>query len=405
MNEKITLPTLVQLLAIASGDTKKQSEDFIKEFFSIISQALSEGEQVKIKDFGVFKTVVVDQRESVNVSTGERHLIPAHRKVVFVPAKEVAALVNSPFDMFEAVEIADELNIEDEEAPIAEVNTVENDSYDSSGEPELIQDTDISQETLLQNESEETQETEVSLIAPNQEQDNEESHLEDEPNEDAATVEEDAPTAEVESLTTEEEYPIAEAEHEAEEAIPVRKSRFGLGFLWGFVAAAVLCAIAFVGVFYFGIIDLPGVKSQKEPVAPIAQVENVSVPAQNVPDSVVESATVDSVKQNDAENNVAKAEEAKTAQSVPTEPSDKRVFDTITRTRYLTTMAKQHYGNFHLWPYIYIENQDFLGHPDRIRPGTKVVIPPLSKYGVNPNNPADIEKAKKKGVEIYSRYK
>lgn len=87
------------------------------------------------------------------------------------------------------------------------------------------------------------------------------------------------------------------------------------------------------------------------------------------------------------------------------EKADSPVYDTISRTRYLTTMAKEHYGNYHLWPYIYEENKAILGHPDRIRPGTKVVIPPLSKYGVNPKNPADIAEAKRKGAAIYSRYK
>lgn len=68
-------------------------------------------------------------------------------------------------------------------------------------------------------------------------------------------------------------------------------------------------------------------------------------------------------------------------------------------------MAKEHYGNFNLWPYIYEENKAILGHPDRIRPGTQVVIPSLSKYGINPSDPSNIKKAKQKGIEIYSRYK
>ena len=68
-------------------------------------------------------------------------------------------------------------------------------------------------------------------------------------------------------------------------------------------------------------------------------------------------------------------------------------------------MAKEHYGNYHLWPYIYEENKAILGHPDRIRPGTKVRIPSLDKYGVNPKDPAAIAKAKKMGVAIYARYK
>ena len=90
----------------------------------------------------------------------------------------------------------------------------------------------------------------------------------------------------------------------------------------------------------------------------------------------------------------------------PTKPSDseKVVMDTITKTRYLTTMAKDHYGNYHLWPYIYEANKKILGHPDRIKPGTAVVIPPLSRYGVDPSNPEDIAKAKRKGSEIYARY-
>ena len=87
MNEKITLPTIIQLLAIRTGDTRKQSEDFIRELLAAVSEALSEGEQVKIKDFGVFKTIAVDARKSVNVSTGGEHTIPAHRKVVFVPSR------------------------------------------------------------------------------------------------------------------------------------------------------------------------------------------------------------------------------------------------------------------------------------------------------------------------------
>ena len=88
----------------------------------------------------------------------------------------------------------------------------------------------------------------------------------------------------------------------------------------------------------------------------------------------------------------------------PTRPSDEKVYDTITKTRYLTTMAQDHYGNFNFWPYIYKENQAILGHPDRIRPGTRVVVPKLSKYGVSADNPKDIAAAKRLGVEIYSRY-
>lgn len=79
-------------------------------------------------------------------------------------------------------------------------------------------------------------------------------------------------------------------------------------------------------------------------------------------------------------------------------------YDAIGKTRYLTTMSREYYGNPNFWPYIYEENKAKFGHPDRIKPGTPVVVPSLKKYGVNPKNPADIEKAKRLGKEIYARY-
>ena len=78
--------------------------------------------------------------------------------------------------------------------------------------------------------------------------------------------------------------------------------------------------------------------------------------------------------------------------------------DTITKTCFLTTMARKHYGNLHFWVYIYEENKSKLGNPNAIRPGTIVVIPPASKYGIDANNPQSVEIAKQKAIEIYSKY-
>lgn len=84
--------------------------------------------------------------------------------------------------------------------------------------------------------------------------------------------------------------------------------------------------------------------------------------------------------------------------------SDLIAYDAIGNTRYLITMAREYYGNPEFWPYIYEENKDRFGHPDRITPGTMVLVPRLSKYGVDPKNPADVEKAKQLGRAIYARY-
>ena len=203
---------------------------------------------------------------------------------------------------------------------------------------------------------------------------------------------------------------------------PEKKSRFGWGFLIGLLSGLFICAIGCYVCYCTNIISLNSqsenanetettleAESDTTNVASSNQLNSLAVPADSLNSGGVanhvdsEGSDVSEIKSEAAEKEEIsdKARE----EAVPTQPSDKKVYDTITKTRYLTTMAKQYYGNFHLWPYIYMENEAILGHPDRIKPGTKVVIPSLSKYGVDPNNPADIAKAKKKGVEIYSRYK
>lgn len=98
------------------------------------------------------------------------------------------------------------------------------------------------------------------------------------------------------------------------------------------------------------------------------------------------------------------ASSTSSSSSTPSASSDIKAMDKVTSTRYLTTMAKEHYGNYNLWPYIYLENEAKLGHPDRIKPGTVIAIPDIAKYGIDPTNPKDIEKAKRLSVEIYQKY-
>lgn len=111
------------------------------------------------------------------------------------------------------------------------------------------------------------------------------------------------------------------------------------------------------------------------------------------------------------EETVEETEEEAVAEAVEEMPEEKPepvrdiiATDKVGRTRYLITMAREHYGNGDFWVYIYEENKAKLGHPDHITPGTVVQIPNLAKYGVDPKNPADMQKARQLGKEIYGRY-
>lgn len=374
MNSKITFQDAASLLADISGESRKLCEDFLREFSSTVSDALAEGESVKIKGFGTFKLVEIDERKSVNVATGEEMRIPVHSRVSFVPSKELAASVNAPFSAFETVEIPDDVTDE---------------------EIESIEDQDENAIPLYSEPTENTEEYELTLQpgkseTPESQNDEESLTYEEEP---AESSDEIVESQECEAVNDNADRVVeANAEDddndEYAEEKPAGKGKFGHGFIVGFITAAAVTAIAFFAIYKYVMWeyehDNKPVKTIKVVEAPVA----------------TKTVSADSVATEDEE--IARDKEA---DEVGTEPSDQKVYDTISTTRYLTTMAKHHYGNYHLWPYIYEENKAFLGHPDRIRPGTRVVIPKLSKYGIDPTSKADIEKAKQKGVEIYARYK
>lgn len=413
MNEKITLPSLTQLLALRSGDSKKQAEDFLKEFFGLISSTIVDGEQIKVKDLGVFKTTTVEARKSVNVSTGEEHHIPSHRKVVFVPSKELAALINEPFEMFETVELVDD-NIELTPQSDEDLEDFVDSSTDevapevtaqATDEPQSTEEPDVTSESTVKPQS--TEESEV-LYTVEEETVSDVRPSEIEPEIQSETEKTEQPLAPQAPPHTE---PQTESiESEVEDIEPAKKSNFWPGVLCGVIALLLIECVIWLSIGYVKGNLFPWNTDQN----PSVVVATPATPADPIPDSVVdavgETETVTQVKEPTGEEANPTAKATTEADDVkedvaPTAPSDQKVYDTITKTRYLTTMAKDHYGNYHLWPYIYEENKSFLGHPDRIKPGTKVVIPDLKKYGVNPNNPDDIAKAKKKGIQIYSKYK
>ena len=90
MNEKLSFQYFVEALSRKGHVQRKVSEAFIKAFFDTVSEAVREGaDTVKIDGFGTFKCVDVGSRESVNVSNGERIVIPGYRKLTFVPDESV----------------------------------------------------------------------------------------------------------------------------------------------------------------------------------------------------------------------------------------------------------------------------------------------------------------------------
>lgn len=89
---KMNTPQLVARLASATGTTNRLSETFVRAFIETVIAKVNEDGTVKVQGFGVFKTQSVADRESVNVSTGQRFTIAGYNKLVFTPDPAVASI-------------------------------------------------------------------------------------------------------------------------------------------------------------------------------------------------------------------------------------------------------------------------------------------------------------------------
>lgn len=105
MNSKISF--IVSALMTKYGLDEASAEKFAALMFDVIAKGLKADRQVKVKGLGTFRLVEVGSRESVDVNTGERIVIEARDKVVFVPDTVLRDRVNSPFAQFETVALND----------------------------------------------------------------------------------------------------------------------------------------------------------------------------------------------------------------------------------------------------------------------------------------------------------
>lgn len=435
MNGKISLPELSALLALASGRPRTACDNFLRSFISVVSDSLSQGESVKLKGFGTFGLTEIEARRSVDVATGRDIEIAAHRRITFTPSKELAAAVNAPFEMFEAVELADGFDV-GEPIPVGAHHGAP-ESESEGDEPAdvaggLHEAHDNPEPTPSSNPLNQpytalsglNPEPAPEKPAPGQREIEEATDIfsvEPEPigahhGTPEPTPENPTPENPAHEPAPEEPEPSSNPLNQpspdltglnpepAPAATPTQSHphRFLKGFLWGIATGILTCVLAIIITYAIVNYQITHIQEyDREPVT-------VAVTPAPAPVGALHEAPENPAPAPAAKSDTASQAEAANADAkVNTPPSDTKAtdkWDTIGTRRYLTTMAKEHYGNYHLWPYIYEENRRILGHPDRIKPGTRVRIPDLKKYGIDPRNPEDIKRAKRLGVQIYSRY-
>lgn len=357
MNDIITIKKLAEEIASMTGTDIATAESFLNEFFATVEDALAAGESVKIKGIGSF-------------SRGSS----ADEPVVFTPEKEFIEAVNTPFEMFSAVDIDDSISDED----LAD-NEDANEGVDEDVEE------DVEEEIIVEADDEEEETAEID------ETDEIDEITETNDDADAAGISDNSDDSDLSDESDTPDSCDSPDSYETPDDTPGKKP-----FIYGLIIGLVVgFACGWISSSYFSkkdtydnsIIDTAteAINSDKALADSIAALTQTT-----------DSITTDTI--------AAVIETVAVEEVIPTERPMTIVTDTIRPNRFLTTMARLYYGKMDYWAFIYEANADKLGHPNRIKPGTVVVIPPIDEIRRGESDAETLQRAKKLGKEIYTRF-
>ena len=359
MTDKLNMQDIIDKLSLQYDLPKEDAERFIVELFNTIELGLTSDELIKIKDFGTFKLTLIQARESVDVNTQEKIIIPSHQRVSFLPAQTLKTLVNKPFAHFETTPLNEGIVLDN----VEQESTVQGDENE---EDDLIEEN----EHLTNKEEESTviPHTIVSDDTTNLEDNNKTSSSEDK-----KTLVDNSSNNRNESNDEKEEDFILEAntpieKTKFEKATSKSETKLKRPFLPWYIAAAfiVIVIVLFAYSFYE-----PKDNSTKQ-----------GVEDSEIPKPIKESTPIAPDKLTN-ETNAPIDEPLETVQMVA--------------GKTLRLIALDKYGNREFWVYIYFKNKDKIKNPNIIPVGIELVLPSKEEYDINPKNPESVAKAKKLG--------
>lgn len=403
MNQTLPLPAIARLLAASANIDETKAMAFVRDFFAAITEGLADDEKVTVKNFGTFSRGNMDQAP-----------------VVFTPDSEFAARMNSPFEAFAPMELPEGIDISEisesseSEQPAAEANeeeTLINTEENIDSEPTTdIPKTEEKEEIIESVSTTIIEEVIVEKLPSEEEQTSSETTETDEPeskddSEDIPEISEnDNPAnemAEEANKVPEGENTYAEEHDTGEEEqvyiLPHRRRSPGSIIVTAFISLIIGMAIGSVCA-YLGHDRIANALQGTE-----SKTEKTESHSSTTDKTVKSTKSVKTVEKTKAKPETTKqaTERSSVAESAPQEP----VYDTIGPKNFLTTMAGKYYGEKEFWAYIYDANASHLHHPDRIKPGTRILIPDKSTLPLTGDHKADVLAAKRHGMAIYKRFK
>lgn len=413
MNNRFTLQDMAGLLATQTGRTKKDSEEFLRTLINVISEGVFDDRLVKVKGLGTFKIIEVEDRESINVNTGKRFVIPGHYKFNFSPDKDLKELVNKPFSFFDTTEINNEEKLQQLVATTEE--NIETGEEEEEREDEIViqppispleatvtklskivekepldpikeEDTEVSlpktvEETKAiiaeESETEEDGPKEITeypveepvsdeYTLPTIDPVKQQKLLEQEDIKDSQNIEEPhEEEKEKEQLSSGKEIPKSDYRNVKSSSNKGNKTILIIILILLIGAIALLAYLFMSQAKQENPITLPQVETTVEPTTLPGEEDNID-------------------DQQEVENLTAQAplDTTKALAKIIIEPGSR-----------LTLLALDYYGHKIFWVYIYEYNKNVIDDPNNVPVGTELVIPAPEVYQIDVKDRASIERA------------
>lgn len=407
MNRTIALPALVAELARTNNCADETASEFLHALARVVSKGLAEDGAVTVSGIGIFK--IIDK--------------PGGPEVDFLPDAELAAEVNAPFSLFEPVELAAGVSAADldmetatptevPEVPDAPALAETEETTDPAApvipeqaKPEIpaglppVPAADTVTDTIPDTGVPETEpEPETETVPEPQHEPETEPQPKPAPEPEPIPTPQPAPKP----RTINETYSQTTRTYAASTREPVREERIvkvvdrrpnrstvALAAVIALVAGLVIGYLAYDWLNFNGPrnVEISAEKVNVHPAVPVV-FETDTTATEVVPADTARNAAAT------AENRAAQSVSAETAKASVT------VTDTVGGRRYLSVIARQHYGKDIFWVYIYEENKDRISNPNNVPEGLVVVIPPAEKYNIDPASKESVHAAERKANEI-----
>ena len=407
MDKIHTLNEIIERMCRHTGCSEREAADFISAVTDEVTTRLkAHQENIEIPGLGSFG---VDRQGYV----------------MFTPAQEIAAEVNEPFSLFESVML--EPGVTAEELAGVEAENVAP-AATLPEEPE--EQTPVEQENPVPAVISEPSPAEVEYkTQPTQpdetftthaESVSEESITEESigtrqtiPANPVSTVKEEVKEATGAQLQVADYSPAPESNDDydsyPEYQEPLQTGRHGfnpviayiLGIVTGFLVCCVLVYFLYPKLMNDSIDAAYGVTSEE-----YSDDKDITDNVEDTTASFTSDVTEEELQPEPAVTSPAPKPTPPAAATEPAKKADNGVvYDTVRPGYFLTKIAQKHYGVQEFWVYIYEENKDRIANPMKLPAGFKVVIPPAEKYGINPNDPASVEKAKNISHELNRKFR